>query len=328
MKISQLVSLRHKLNQLSALARSELTDAVAKVTFDVDKINQSVSIFPFTDCIDAAAMELINNISSIKNNSLKIDQLISTTINEIDKEIDRLATPYFSNGYIINDSPAPIHVTVENESTIRVLPIDDGSKNMVINIVRGYTDWHYPTLEIGPGNGEWTEHLIAGDPLYIVDIRQEYIDSTLSKFNDVYRRRMRPYLVKPGQGDKFADLSNLPQAQFGFIFAWNVFNYFPLVELTSYLQESFNVLRPGGVMMFSYNNCDVPICAYNVEVGYKSWMTERLLIDVCKKLGFEIIATRLLDGAEEVHWIEIKKPGKLRTVKAHQTLGRILPIGS
>jgi len=199
---------------------------------------------------------------------------------------------------------------------------------MLISIIRGYTNWHYPTLEIGPGHGEWTEHLIAGDPLYIVDIQQEYIHSTLSKFNDVYRRRIRPYLTKPGKEDNFANLSDLPQQQFGFIFAWNVFNYFPLTELTSYLMESFNLLRPGGVMMFSYNNCDTPACAYSVEVGLRSWMTKNLLIETCTNLGFEIINTQSLEGAEQVHWVEIKKPGKLRTVKAHQVLGGILPIGS
>lgn len=328
MKISQLVNLRHKLEQLSMLASTELSAATTKITFDADKINQSISVFPFTDTIDSVVLELINNIVSINDNSQKINPSVATAITEIDKEITRLAQPYYQSGYIINDAPAPIQVTIDNEQLIRVLPLDEGSKGMLLNIARGYTDWHYPTLEIGPGHGEWTEHLIAGDPLYIVDIRQGYIDSTLSKFNDVYKRRIRPYVVKEGEGNNFVDLSVLPQEQFGFVFAWNVFNYFPLVELTSYLREVWNVLRPGGVMMFSYNNCDIPICAYNVEVGFKSWMTKNLLIDTCKNLGFDIIDAQSASGAEEVHWIEIKKPGKLRTVKAHQAMGRILPIGS
>jgi SAM-dependent methyltransferase len=328
MQISQLISLRHKLEKLLALSNSELLDVVTKVVFDVDVISKSISLFPFTDQIDANIIDVIDNISAIKSNTNNIDHLIPKAIKEIDLEITKLAKPYYQSGYIVNDAPAPMPVTTDNEYLVRILPIDDGSRNMIINVVRGYTDWQYPTLEIGPGNGDWTEHLIAGDPLYIADTRQVYIDATLSRFNDIYRRRMRPYIVKEGLGENYANLSELPQNQFGFVFAWNVFNYFPLVEMTSYLRESFKVLRPGGVMMFSYNNCDMPICAYNVEVGYKSWMTKNLLIDTCTNLGFEIINTQSVAGAEEVHWIEIKKPGKLRTVKAHQALGKILPIGS
>jgi phospholipid N-methyltransferase len=328
MKISQLVNLKHKLKGLSVLAATEVTNAATKLKFDADLIDQSIFVFPFTDNIDVAAQELIKTVQSIETNVSKINQLISTTINEIDKEINNLAKQYFTSGYIINDFPAPVDVSIHNEHEIRVLPIDEGTKAVVMNIARGYTNWHYPTLEIGPGHGEWTEHLIAGDPLYIVDIQQDYIDSTLSKFNEVYKRRVRPYIVKRGSGDNFADLSRLPQEQFGFIFSWNVFNYFPLTELTSYLRESFKLLRSGGIMMFSYNNCDSPICAYNVEVGLKSWMTEQLLIETCKDLGFEIINTQSVSGSEEVHWIEIKKPGKLKTVKAHQVLGKITPIGT
>jgi SAM-dependent methyltransferase len=328
MKISQLVNLKHKLQELVILSDTEVADAVTKLTFNTEKISQLVSVFSFTDNIDDKAIEIIRTASVIKNNSLEINQSILTTIGEIDKEINRLAKQYFTSGYIVNDFPAPIQVSIENDYDIRVLPIDEGTKTIVLNIARGYTDWHYPTLEIGPGHGKWTEHLIAGDPLYIVDIYQDYINSTLQRFNEVYRRRVRPYLVKPGQGDNFANLSDLPQQQFGFIFSWNVFNYFPLTELTSYLRESFKLLRPGGIMMFSYNNCNSSICAYNVEVGLKSWMTEQLLIETCKNLGFEIINTQSVSGSEEVHWIEIKKPGKLRTVKAHQVLGKITPASA
>jgi hypothetical protein len=50
-----------------------------------------------------------------------------------------------------------------------------------------------------------------------------------------------------------------------------------------------------------------------------------LLIDTCKNTGFDIINSVT---ENEVNWVEIVKPGKLQTVKAHQVLGRILPIGS
>jgi hypothetical protein len=74
--------------------------------------------------------------------------------------------------------------------------------------------------------------------------------------------------------------------------------------------------------MFSYNNCDVPQMVEYVEQGYRSWMPSKLLTDTCTQLGFEIID--LASTELSVHWIEIKKPGELKTIKAHQTMGKIL----
>jgi len=113
----------------------------------------------------------------------------------------------------------------------------------------------------------------------------------------------------------------LPKDQFGFIFAWNVFDYFPLAHVKAFLSQSFELLRPGGVMMFSYNNCEVPQCAGYVQAGFRSWMPRPLLVETCKSYGFEIITTVC---KEAINWIEIRKPGTLETTKAHQVMGEIV----
>ena len=73
--------------------------------------------------------------------------------------------------------------------------------------------------------------------------------------------------------------------------------------------------------MFSYNNCDVPQCAEYVQQGFRSWMPEQLLLDTCRSFGFEIIASV---SKEMINWVEIKRPGVLKTVKAHQVMGEII----
>jgi len=153
----------------------------------------------------------------------------------------------------------------------------DSTRSEVLVKSRSYTDWRYPVLEIGPGDGTWTEHLIAGDPLYIVDLHQEFLDNTLNKFNPVYRNRGRSYIVG-AHGIADTDFSLLPQGQFGFIFSWNVFNYYPLEYTKLMLTQCMGLLRPGGVMMFSYNNCDVVQCAEYAEKGLASWMQKELLV--------------------------------------------------
>ena len=66
-------------------------------------------------------------------------------------------------------------------------------------------------------------------PIQSIHHNQEFLDSTLSKFNETYQRRVRPYLVG-SDGISDFDYSMLPINQFGFIFAWNVINFWPFQE--------------------------------------------------------------------------------------------------
>ena len=147
-----------------------------------------------------------------------------------------------------------------------------------------------------------------------------------SKFNEVYQRRLRTYLTGVHAKRREFDYSMLPQEQFGFIFAWNVVNFWPFQETKRALTQCYNLLRPGGAMMFSFNNCDIVQCAESAESGYKSYLTKTLLNSIFDELGFEIIQYR--STSVNVHWVEIKKPGALTTTKRHQALGKICAVNA
>ena len=316
MKLSELVNLRNELQQVH-------TSIAKSAVYDLDSHLSRVHELPLHLDYKSNVSDLINIIDSLENNISTIDSDVQSLIEKINAEIEDKAKDFLSRGYLINGVVGSDSVSVEFNRACRVMPMHSETKAEVLVKARKYTDWRYPVLEIGPGDGIWTEHLIAGDPLYLVDIHSEFLESTLNKFNPVYRNRIRPYLIGcDGRDD--TDLSMLPQGQFSFIFSWNVFDYFPLAHIKSYLKQAMSILRPGGVMMFSYNNCDVRQCAAFAEQGVKSWMPKSLLVKTCKEEGFEIINLRSLE--ETVHWIEIKKPGELKTVKAHQVLGEIVHI--
>jgi SAM-dependent methyltransferase len=114
--------------------------------------------------------------------------------------------------------------------------------------------------------------------------------------------------------------------QFGFVLAMNVLDYYPLDFTTEYLRQVYNVLKPGGVMLFTYNNSEDFHCATYVDRGFKAWQPETTMIQICKDLGFEIIKSESAD--HHVYWLEIKKPGTLQTVKTHQALGEICLLGT
>jgi phospholipid N-methyltransferase len=313
MRLSDLVKLRNNLLDFNA--------AQVKLELDVleGRLSQQLRLplhLNYSDNIQ----DLINHLQDSNQQIAEVENKIPKLITQIEQEINETTKNFLARGYMINGFYGSNSTDVATERNDRLMPISDDTRSEVIVRLRGYTDWHYPCLEIGPGDGVWTEHLVAGDPLYIVDVHQEFLDSTLSKFNETYRNRVRPYLAND------SNMNMLPKNQFGFIFSWNVFNYFPLTETKNILIQAFELLRPGGTMMFSYNNCEVPQCVEYVEQGFRSWMPKNLLVETCKSLGYEIVATRAIE--ETVHWIEIRKPGELKTVKAHQVLGKIVSVNT
>jgi len=314
MRLSELIKTRNYLQQLS-------TSAIKTVTEELDgKLNRIRSL-PLHLDYQGDVDHLLAQVELIENQLDYIETSIPKIVDKINQELQGLTKDFYARGYMINGYYGTNSTDVATERAARTLPMDNDVHSEVLVRVRAYTDWRYPALEIGPGDGQWTEHLVAADPLYIIDVHKEFIDSTLSKFNYEYRNRIRAYLTGMHVGKSDTDLSQLPKNQFGFVFAWNVFDYFPLEHVKAFLSQCFDLLRPGGVMMFSYNNCDVPQCAEYVQQGFRSWMPERLLLDTCESYGFEIIASV---SKEMINWVEIKKPGTLKTVKAHQVMGEII----
>lgn len=317
MKLSEIVKLRNSLQQISL---SMIKASVNEVDGQLSGIYELPSHITYKDSVG----DLLTSIDSIEHQIGYIENKIPELITNIEQELEDRTKELLSRGYMINGGYGSDSTDVISERLGRQMLMHDGTRSEILVRARKYTDWRFPALEIGPGDGVWTEHLIAADPLYIVDVHQEFLDSTLDKFNHIYKNRVRPYLTGMHARRSDTDLSMLPINQFGFIFAWNVFDYFPLSHVVAFLEQSMNLLRPGGIMMFSYNNCDVVQCAEYAEDGFRSWMPKSLLTKTCTDMGFEIINHGHTE--ETVSWIEIKKPGTLKTVKGHQVMGEIVNL--
>jgi len=319
MKLSQLVQLKNNLQNLSLsplLTETEKLDAAVSSNYNLQ----------LSSNYKESLNKLVDFCNTVENSIDTLQSSIKQFIEDTDKEISEITQPMMRLGYQVNGFFGSNLTNFDVERNDRQLELSYDERSEIGTVIRSYTHWKYPTLEIGPGDGDWTESLVAADPLYIVDRHQEFIDSTLSKFNEVYQRRLRPYLTGLHANRPEFDYTMLPQNQFGFIFAWNVVNFWPYTETKHTLQQCYDLLRPGGAMMFSFNNCDVIQCAEYAESGYKSYFTPKLLNTMFDELGFEVKQYRSTSVA--VHWVEIVKPGQLATTKRHQTLGRICAVGA
>jgi len=308
MKLSKLVELREHLKLVYNTTAISL--GIDRISTELNGINSTVEDAGFNLEITDLTQDLERMHSALTINYTKYTALID----HIDQNIATESGKLFTENYNLELK----YNAIEQVRNVRIMPLSDEVQADILNKIRLYTNWKYPALEIGCRDGEWTQHMVAADPLYIVDQFREFTESATKDFTEVYRRRIRVYLI---QG---YDMSTLPQNQFGFVFCWNFLNYCSLDTVKEYLKEVKNLLRPGGVFMFSYNDGDRPGGAGMAENFFMSYIPRSMLIPMCESLGYEIVNDESRDTT--VSWLEIRKPGILETVKAHQVLGEIKQV--
>jgi hypothetical protein len=76
------------------------------------------------------------------------------------------------------------------------------------------------------------------------------------------------------------------------IVAVDYFNFRPLrlIEKVSCWNVA-HALRPGGVAIFTFNNCDYPIGVDNFQNLYYTYTPGHLVKDACTNIGFKILAS-------------------------------------
>lgn len=313
MRLSELVKLKADLLRIQCEVNDYLNNST-ELAHAENFINALSEIeFTFSKDISTFFQSLKKEQQSLMSNLYK-------QIRQIEEQIDQKSSNMLSKGYTINGAEACSVITPELERLNRISQVDPEIKNLVKAQIFLKTQPKFPCLEIGPGDGQWTEYLVAADPLYLLDIHKEFLDFTISKFPGAYQPRIRPYtLIEAEIKDHL--LEKLPQAQFGFVFAWDVFTYFTPDYFEKYLNSAFQILKPGGSILFNYNNCEIYQNVKYAETGFQSWMPKYLLEKIVKQIGYDI---EKHSNIGNVHWVIIRKPGSLTTIKATQALGRIV----
>ena len=302
-----LVILRKTL--LENYSTEEIESTIARLQDKLESIKLQVPV------IGDGNLEFINNLISHYTDVIakvrEPHETFKKQIQQINDEISRVSHELFTNNYDLEEHDGGFD-HIRNHRRIYLRP---EVEELVRQRIQLYTSWQYPSLEVGCRDGEWTQHLVAADPLYVMDKYQEFLDSTNGKFPESYQRRLRKYRLNN------YDFSVLPQKQFGFIFSWGHFNYVSLDTITQTLKKIKELLRPGGVFLFSYNDGDTPAGAGMAENFSQTFIPQSILIPTCMSLGFEVVQS--FNELPNISWIEVKNPGSLTTIKAHQVMGEI-----
>lgn len=311
-ELTELSNTRHILTEcLENFSESHRQETISHAVSMLTQAKQDNVIIDISNCLKQLDLVSI----AVDNSKKELIKLLEYVDHEITKKSERLLYSDFPDTSTNNNWREIL--TSDWELKQRHTEVSDELRKSVTGHINKYSDFKYPALEIGPGSGEWTNTLSGFDPLYLVEYHESMFELVKQKFNEFYVRRLRFYC---NRADPF-DFSMLPMGQFGFIFAWNVFDFYRFQSLNKILHSCFTLLRPGGHILFSYNNCEYTTNVISAESEWKSWMNTRLIQLCCDDVGFEFKEN---SHVGKQYFCTLKKPGELKTVKLQQALGQII----
>ena len=311
MKLSTLVGQQVGINKISLDSTKEIVnDTLSKIINDIDAVN--IDGNGATNDLLAQAHEIFKKFDDFAD-------IVNTFKDQLDQTISTKATEYYQKSIKIyneslNDNPT---YTADRYLFSGYLKREE-VKQTFISRLELYSSWKHPGLFIRPETGEIVEPLLSNDPLYIADENEELLLMTKKRWTPQYQARIRYNYVNE---DRDVYLSGVPQGQLGLIVAYHFFNYKPLDVIKQYLNEFYKALKPGGVAVITYNNCDLPEAVIQVEHAYQTYIPKSTLLPIVESLGFEVTDT--YDFETNVSWIEIKKPGELTSLRGGQALAQI-----
>lgn len=307
MKLSDLVKYR---NQLREYNTQDVVDIVYReMAPTLHRVQQSGNLTPHDRFIQECYDDIINNIK-------KFGETIKLAQESVQEKINHHNRDYFAKSYL---SYEDLRGAIKDPNHLnRRLHISEQSLNVVSTRVAMRADWHYPGLVIHPGLDTLIDHMVAMDPLYVMDEDWDWLEPLKIRYSVDYQKRVR-YFVKQPFSDG-AILSAVPDEQLGVILAYNFFNYKPFEVIQKYLEEMYQKLRPGGVVMMTINDCDRPGGVDLVDRYAAAYTPSSLVQGYAEKLGYQVFFRYDLDAA--VTWLEFVRPGKLTSLRGGQTLAK------
>jgi SAM-dependent methyltransferase len=311
MILSELVHYRNQLDTIDVSGIKTSTEQeLAKVLYLVN-LQES-----FAKKIDSDLDESQQTIARSFNNFESVIDNLKTVVNQ---QIAEKEKPWFQESYRLYEEEMCSDPTeyILNRRPVISEETDTFYRQRIIK----YSDWRYPAMLLRPGKETFVNNIVACDPLYLVDESHDLLKPALESFPDGYQRRLRPYAVNERQDGEI--LGKLPDNQFGFIFAYNFFNFKPFEVIRKYLKEIHNKLRPGGVLAMSFNDCDSSKGVELVERHFCCYTPGYLIIELARSIGYQLVFTWSDNGPST--WVEFQKPGTLTSLRAGQALAKVLP---
>lgn len=310
MKLSDLVAYRNALAQYDVESiRRDAEHQLAKIQHEMEHNNVG---------LDLEHYNLVTDLSVIHKGFTDYSNTLKRALADLSKQIELAEKPYFAESYRMYDEEM-CHET-SDYILKRRMPMSYETENMLTARIKSYSDWRYPGMVIRPGSEDFVTHMVDLDPLYLVDREHDLLIPAIEKFPIEYQRRLRSYYVKESLDHEILD--KIPDSQIGLCLAFNFFEFKPFEILKKYLNEIYTKLRPGGVLIMTYNDCDRAHCVALVEAHFTCYTPGSMVRNLAEAIGFEQIFH--WNDRGNLTWLELRKPGTLSTLRGGQTLAKVV----
>ncbi|WP_458459396.1 methyltransferase domain-containing protein [Pseudobutyrivibrio sp.] len=144
-------------------------------------------------------------------------------------------------------------------------------------------------VELACGRGRHVpQYINMAGHVTLVDVLDKNIEICKERFAGESKLS---YVVNNGK-----DLSALLDDEFTSLFTYDSMVHFELMDVASYLNETYRILKPGGMALFHHSNNDSDYKAsYDNAVEARSYMNKDLFAYLAYRAGFEIIEQHIID---------------------------------
>ena len=309
MKLSNIVRYLNHLDTLS------VHTAASAAIAEVNKITQIVQESEVQ--IDTASTDLSVLQAELNISLQKYEQTLTHLRENVQALIEQNESEYFAESTARYHSGA--RLDTPDYILNRTLSLNSDTEKLLRDRLNTHANWQYPGMVIRPAHCPGLENLVAFDPLYLVDTHRDLFSSVQTLFTPEYQRRLRYYVI-----EEYTDHTifwNLPHTQFGLVYAFRYFEFKPWEILQQYLDEVFDLLRPGGSFLFSFNDCDQWRAVGSTEHFFCCYTPGRLVKAHAKSRGYEMV--ELHCDMSGTSWIELRRPGTLDSIRGGQAVAGI-----
>lgn len=144
-------------------------------------------------------------------------------------------------------------------------------------------------VELACGRGRHVPRYIekAGQ-ITLVDILEKNIEACKTRFGCDDKIQ---YVVNNGY-----DLSDLKTGSFTALFTYDAMVHFELIDIANYLNETYRILKPGGMALFHHsNNYSDYKASYADAIESRSFMSDRIFAYLAYRAGLEVVEQRVID---------------------------------
>jgi ubiquinone/menaquinone biosynthesis C-methylase UbiE len=153
----------------------------------------------------------------------------------------------------------------------------DWKKSFIDNVMRPFIGDQDTVLEIGPGSGRWSEHLVArSGRTILVDVTPECIDLCRKRFGTGGKVE---YYVNDGRS-----LADIPSGSIDKIWSFDVFVHILAIDIDAYIGEAARVLVPGGQALIHHVKKGT-----KDSVGWRSDLTAAEMSRIVDKHGLVMV---------------------------------------